>query len=102
MDISELIKTTLEQIKNDLGKSAFPIEKYFDDDNYIYLFSVKEIDDFLAFSVGVNKKGTDVLFSNFLADGTPDDIEKYIGKQDLVNDILKRINDLTQKVENKD
>lgn len=98
--MDKLIKLTLEQLKNDL--SVFPSEKYFEDGEYIVLFSVKEIDDILAFSVGVNKKGTDLLFSNFLADGKVEDIKKYIDKADTVGNISKRINDLIQKAENQD
>ena len=101
-DVKKLIELTLNHLKTDLEKKVFPAEKFFEYENHIVLFSLKEIDDILALSVGVNKEGTDLMFSNFLSNGNTEDIKSYLDKTDTVDNIQKTLSELILKTENYD
>lgn len=93
-----LIKNSLENLKERLND--LPADTYYEEGDYLVIFSVKEVDDETnAFSVGVCKKGTDVLFSNFVKTGTLKDIEQYLQEPECFSKASEYITNLLKKAE---
>lgn len=93
----DLIKNSLKVLKDKLNN--LPADTYYEDGDYLVVLSVKEIDEEInALTVGVCKKGTDVIFSNFIKTGTKKDIELYVDEPECITKVSEYIDNLLKKI----